>query len=71
MQHLSRRCQLWHLERYIQTHRSAGVDALAADVRHMGQVEVFGSVPAGMAIVGLAAHRPGLVRGSFAVRDKR
>ncbi len=55
------------VQRYIQTHRSAGADALAADVRHMGQVEVFGSVPAGMAIVGLAAHRPGLVRGSLRV----
>jgi membrane-associated phospholipid phosphatase len=55
------------LQRYIQTHRSASADALAADVRHMGQVEVFGSIPAGMAIVGLAAHRPGLVRGSLRV----
>lgn len=55
------------LQRYIQTHRSAGADVLAADVRHMGQVEVFGSVPAGMAIVGLAAHRPELVRGSLRV----
>ena len=55
------------VQRYIQSHRSTSADALAADVRHMGQVEVFGSVPAGMAIVGFAAHRPGLVRGSLRV----
>lgn len=55
------------VQRYLQAHRSVGADALAADMRHMGQVEVFGSVPAGMAIVGLAAHRPGLVHGSLRV----
>jgi len=55
------------VERWVQSHRSAGADALAGDLRHMGQVEVFGTVPVGMAVVGLAAHRPGLVHGSLRV----
>lgn len=55
------------VQRYLQSHRSAGADRVAADVRHMGQVEVFGTIPAGMAIIGLAAHRPGLLRGSLRV----
>lgn len=55
------------VQRYIQAHRSAGADALAGGVRHMGQIEVFGTVPVGMALVGFATHRPGLVRGSLRV----
>ncbi len=55
------------LHRYILAHRSPEADAVAADVRHMGQVEVFGSVPAGMALVGLVTQRPTLLRGSLRV----
>lgn len=54
-------------QRYTVKHRGADGDALAADLRHMGQVEVFGSIPAAMALTGLAAHRPALMRSSLRV----
>lgn len=54
-------------EHYLQLHRSDGADHVAADVRHFGQVEVFGTVPAGMAVVGIVAHRPALTRASARV----
>lgn len=55
------------IQRYTQSHRGTGGDALAGDLRHMGQVEVFATIPAGMAIVGLAVHRPALERGALRV----
>ena len=55
------------VQRYMQSHRGAAGARLAGDLRHMGQVEVFGTIPAGMAIVGFAAHRPGLEHGALRV----
>ncbi|HEX4627955.1 MAG TPA: phosphatase PAP2 family protein [Gemmatimonadales bacterium] len=45
-----------------QAARSPFRDDLAAVTRHMGQPEVFVSVPAAMLVTGLVTHRPGLER---------
>lgn len=45
-----------------QAARSASKDDLAALARHMGQPEVFVSVPGALFVTGLLTHRPGLER---------
>jgi membrane-associated phospholipid phosphatase len=45
-----------------QAARSPFRDDLAAAVRHMGQPEVFVSVPVALLVTGVVTHRPGLER---------
>lgn len=46
-----------------QESRTPGGDQIAATLRHMGQPEVFATIPLGMIGVGLLEHSPGLRRG--------
>jgi membrane-associated phospholipid phosphatase len=49
-------------QRYMQSHRSAGGDRLAVTARHMGQMEVYGSVTAGIMALGLVSGDDRLTR---------
>lgn len=49
-------------ERFLQGHRSNGLDDLSAGVRHFGQFEVYGSITLGLTAAGLIGHNDDLTR---------
>jgi membrane-associated phospholipid phosphatase len=51
------------VQRSMQQQRSPSSDQVAAFARHMGQPEVFATVPAAMFLTGVLARQPGLRRG--------
>jgi membrane-associated phospholipid phosphatase len=50
------------MQKFVQGERSASKDHLAGAVRHFGQVEVYGTVTAGLAAAGLVSGKPELTR---------
>ena len=50
------------LQRYVQGHRSPGTDGLSGTVRRFGQIEVYGSVTAGVMAAGLVTGNADLTR---------
>lgn len=49
-------------QRYVQGHRSASMNGVAGTVRRFGQIEVYGTVTAGILAVGLVSGDDGLTR---------
>jgi membrane-associated phospholipid phosphatase len=49
-------------ERFLQRHRSGGLDDLSRMVRHFGQAEVYGTITLGLVAAGLASHNDDLTR---------
>ena len=49
-------------QRYVQGHRSASMNAVAGTVRRFGQIEVYGTVTAGILAAGLMSGDDGLTR---------
>jgi membrane-associated phospholipid phosphatase len=49
-------------ERFLQRHRSGGLDDAARTVRHFAQPEVYGTVTLGLLAAGLAGHDDDLTR---------
>ncbi|HEY5939341.1 MAG TPA: phosphatase PAP2 family protein, partial [Gemmatimonadales bacterium] len=50
------------LQEYVQGGRSASTDELAGAVRHFGQIEVYGTVTAGLVAAGLLSGNDKLIR---------